>query len=341
MKKIEIKGKIFSQVSFETEDEFEDEVVQNEKSIFGNNGIYVDIKKKIGKKSSVAGIPDGYYLDLKYHEKPTLYIVENELNTHDLYKHIAEQMMRFIILSKADKQTIKDVLIAELSSDKYKDRLQKFFAESKFNNIHYLLEEAVTKNDIRTIIIIDEISEQLISLSKEFAKPIELIEFQTFTDGEHRIHLFDPYDDNVDSEVVLNKGKAQKKAKVNIDYDDLDTIVVPARDEGFKETFIGENSWYAIRISSSMLDRIKYCAAYQVKPISGITYYAKVQKIIPYVDDFGNKTNKYKIIFDGKAIKLENKIAMTKENPNLAPQSCVYTTFEKLIKAKTLEDLFN
>ena len=93
MKKIDIKGKIYSQVAFETEDEFEDEVVQNEQSIFGSHGIYSDIKKKLGKKTSVAGIPDGYYLDLKYHEKPTLYIVENELNTHDLYKHIAEQMM--------------------------------------------------------------------------------------------------------------------------------------------------------------------------------------------------------------------------------------------------------
>ena len=339
MKKIEIKGKIYSQVSFETEDEFEDEVVQNEQSIFGSHGIYIDIKKKLGKKTSVAGIPDGYYLDLKYHEKPTLYIVENELNTHDLYKHIAEQMMRFIILSKADKQTIKDVLVEELSNEKYKDRLKAFFAESKFNNIHYLLEEAVTKNDIRTIIIIDEISEQLIGLSKEFAKPIELIEFQTFTDGENRIHLFDPFDDDVDSEVVIKSGKSAKPAK-EVDYDTLDTIIVPARKDGFEETFIGENCWYAVRISASMQERLSYCAAYQVKPESGINYYAKIKKIEPYIDPMGNKTNKFIIYFDGPAIKLENKIALTKENPNLAPQSCVYTSFEKLIKAKVIEDLF-
>ncbi len=36
--------------------------------------------------------------------------------------------------------------------------------------------------------------------------------------------------------------------------DELDTIVVPAREEGFKETFLGENCWYAIRMSSSMKD---------------------------------------------------------------------------------------
>ena len=104
MKKIAINGKLYSQVSFETEDEFEDEVVANEQSIFGAHGIYVDIKKKLGKKAGVAGIPDGYYLDLKYHERPTLYMVENELNVHDLFKHISDQMMRFIVLTKTDKE---------------------------------------------------------------------------------------------------------------------------------------------------------------------------------------------------------------------------------------------
>lgn len=338
MKKIEIEGKVYSEISFETEDEFESEVVLNEDAIFGKHGIYVDIKKKLGKRNGIAGIPDGYYLDLKYHENPTLYIVENELNSHDLYKHIAEQMMRFIVLSKNEKQQIKDTLISELSNEKYKTKLDNFYKESKYSNIHYLLDEAVIRNDIRTLIIIDEITPQLIGLSKQFKNPIELIEFKTFSNEQKKIHLFDAFDENIDTDIII-KDKSTKTSK-EIDYDTLDTIIVPARKDGFEETFIGENCWYAVRISSSMQDKLKYCAAYQVKPVSGISYYAEIDRIEPYVDDYGNKTNKYIIIFKGSAVKLNNKISLSKDNPQMAPQSCVYTSFEKLVKAKYMEELF-
>jgi len=61
--------------------------------------------------------------------------------------------------------------------------------------------------------------------------------------------------------------------------DELDTIVVPAREEGFNEVFLGENSWYSIRMSSSMIDRVKYIASYQKAPVSAITHYAEVRKL--------------------------------------------------------------
>lgn len=338
MKKISINGKLYSQVSFETEDDFEEEVVANEQSIFGNHGIYIDIKKKLGKKAGYAGIPDGYYLDLKYHEKPTLYMVENELNVHDLFKHISDQMMRFIVLTKTDKEKLKDILLDELSKDKYDTKLKAYYKESNIGNLHHLVDQVISKNDIRVIIIIDEISEELITLSKAFAKPIELIEFQTFTDGKDKIHLFDPFDDEIDA-VMVEPGKPGRKQR-EVDYDTLNTIVVPAREEGFKKCFIGMDCWYSIVIGASMLDRLEYIAAYQTKPISAVTYYAKIKKIEPYVDDYGNKTKKFIVYFDGKAIKLDNPIQLNKDNPNSAPQSCVYTSYDKLMNAKVLDDLF-
>ena len=41
----------------------------------------------------------------------------------------------------------------------------------------------------------------------------------------------------------------------------LDTIVVPAQREGFDRVFIGQNAWWAIRISGGMIPKIKYIAA--------------------------------------------------------------------------------
>jgi hypothetical protein len=37
-------------------------------------------------------------------------------------------------------------------------------------------------------------------------------------------------------------------------------IVVPANEEGFQEVFLGQDCWYEIRISSSMIEKIKYIA---------------------------------------------------------------------------------
>jgi hypothetical protein len=39
---------------------------------------------------------------------------------------------------------------------------------------------------------------------------------------------------------------------------DFDTIVVPAQKDGFQKVFLGQNSWWAIRISGGMIPKIKY-----------------------------------------------------------------------------------
>ena len=75
---------------------------------------------------------------------------------------------------------------------------------------------------------------------------------------------------------------------------------IPAQKEGFDDCFLGKKCWYAIRISSGMLERIKYIAAYQTAPVSAITHYSEVDSIEPYGD-----TGKYKLNFKGdpQAIK--------------------------------------
>ena len=112
------------------------------------------------------------------------------------------------------------------------------------------------------------------------------------------------------------------------------TIVVPAKEDGFERVFLGENSWHSIRISGGMLDKIKYIAAYQSKPISAITHYAEVSSIETIGDE-----GKYKLNFASPAKELSNPISLKNSSPNSAIQSARYTTFEKLMSAKTLDDL--
>lgn len=112
-----------------------------------------------------------------------------------------------------------------------------------------------------------------------------------------------------------------------------DTLVVPAQKDGFEKVFLGENSWYAIRISGGMLDKIKYIAAYETQPISAITHYAAVDRIEPYGED-----GKYKVIFTEKAIPI-GPIPFG-DAPRGSMQGLRYTNLLKLRTAQKITDLW-
>lgn len=113
---------------------------------------------------------------------------------------------------------------------------------------------------------------------------------------------------------------------------DVDTIVVPAQKEGFDRVFLGQNAWWAIRISGGMIPKIKYIAAYQSQPVSAITHVAPVARIEPHGD-----SGKYKLIFSEPA-KPIGPIPFA-DAPSGFMQGPRYTTYERLTKAKKVTDL--
>jgi hypothetical protein len=115
--------------------------------------------------------------------------------------------------------------------------------------------------------------------------------------------------------------------------DEIDTIIVPARRAAFDEIFLGENCWYAIRISGGKLDKIKYIACYQVAPIQAITHYAPVDRIEPHGDE-----GKYKVVFSEPAKPIDPLIPLG-DTSQVAMMGPKYTTFAKLKSAKKLGDL--
>ena len=96
--------------------------------------------------------------------------------------------------------------------------------------------------------------------------------------------------------VVAPMAQVPSNIAESIASDDPDTIIVPAQKDGFDKVFLGENAWYAIRISGGMLPKIKYIAAYQSQPISAITHFAPVARIEPY-----GEAGKYKVLFSEPA----------------------------------------
>ena len=96
-------NKVFKEFKFEKEIDFEKEVVVNSKLFFGSKTIYIDAKKKIEAKSIGKTIPDGFLFDLSDKNNPEFYLVEVELQNHDFYSHIFQQITKFFGFYKNPK----------------------------------------------------------------------------------------------------------------------------------------------------------------------------------------------------------------------------------------------
>lgn len=310
------------------EKDFEQDVVANYRHIFGNNTIYIDIKKKIG--DNIVTIPDGYLLDFTFSNTPRLYIIENELSVHDAYKHIGTQLLKFAVSYKQSRLKIKQYILDYLS----KSPTNMTFIESKasemgYRNIDAMLESMIYRDTVDAIVIIDNSSAELENVLSHLSMKIDIIEFKAYENGAgNRLYKFIPFNNEVKEFVAARSG-----AK-NVSPEDIDTIVVPAQEEGFQSAFIESNAWWQIRISVSMLDKIKYIAAYRTAPVSAITHVAEVDRIERYKD-----TNKY-ILYFKESAKAIPHIELDKDKKGVAPQASRYTSYARLMSATKLSEVF-
>lgn len=319
---------VFNHIIPNNEPNFEQAIVANTSHIFGDGRYYIDCKRRIGKKGEKTNIPDAYLLDLQRNE-PRLFVVENELARHDLFKHIGVQLLEFSHSYGQAGRQVKAILYEEISKlSDIKEACEKYAKEKGYRNLDNLIDYLVFETPFQAIVIIDEETDELHSVVKQFSFPVEVIEFVMLEDGKgHKAFAFNPFLQDVSKTIT------QLGAEI-ADIGELDTIVVPAREEGFKETFIGENRWYAIRIHGSMIPQIKHVAAYRVAPISAITHVAPVNKIVPWKD-----TGKYCLEFAEPAHEITH-IKLDPSGKGIAPQAPRYTTMEKFKQAKVLSQVF-
>lgn len=322
---------------FEYEKDLESAIQEITVLLFGSSRIYLEVKKKIGKKGKTQNIPDAYLIDLSSKKTPTLYVVENELAKHDPLKHIAVQILQFSLSFESSPQKVKGIIKGVLvANDPALQQCQTYAEENGFENVDYLLERMIYREDaFNAMVIIDEVPDELETvLVSRFKFPVEVLSLQRFiNDSGDRIYQFEPFLAEITESAVTGKTR-EKGTSITIDPSDIDTIVIPAREDGFQEVFLGENCWYAIRIHSSMIPRIKYIAAYQVAPVSAITHIAKVHKIEQWKD-----TNKYVLYFE-EAAKPIGPINLIPKGRVKAPQGPRYTSMSRLDDAKTLDDSF-
>jgi hypothetical protein len=326
-------GKLYRPVSYEKEADFERAVVALADSIFGPGTIYVDVKKRVAGKGIVS-IPDGYVIDMTKPDEPKLFVVENEIASHDPFRHIGIQMLKFVTSFEDAKPDVRNFLMEEITKNPgMVEKLENGCSESSKRNIDNYLDSAVYSS-FHGLVIIDEARAELHHVLEKINANISVLELRTFSaeDGStlHQFDtLYDEFEDQLPEKDARPQTADERKAR-RLRRAKADTIIVPAREEGFRKAFLGENQWYAIRIGAAMKDRIKYIAGYQIRPISAVTHIADVKEIRPYQD-----TGKYVVIFAGPAQEITQ---IPLGDPNRSPQGPVYAVRDELLRAKTLEE---
>ncbi len=330
-------GVLYRPFRFASERQFETKVVELADRIFGPSSIYVDVKRRI-RGGDIVSIPDGYVIDMAQLSLPRLFVVENEIATHDAFKHVGIQMMKFVVGFQDAQLAIRQFLMTEIAARAdHLARLEEGSRNSGSRNIDAYLDRAVF-SDFRGVVIVDEVSPELTKVLQTINANISVIELKTYAaEGGDFIHEFDTIYDEDEDELRVKEDSASPTFRAESRKDKLarraasDTVIVPARKSGFDRVFLGQNQWYAIRIGAAMKDRLKYIAAYQVAPVSAVTHIAEIEEIRPY-----QNTGKYLVKFRGPAKPIgpigPGKLEYTFQGPT-------YVQREKLLKAKTLEDV--
>ena len=259
MSNIKINGKIYELSDYENEKEIEAALNNLSEDIFGKGRIFINVKKLIGKENK--GIPDGYLLDLSL-KKPELYFVEVELKEHHLIKHIAVQILNFKLAFDEDKERIKKILLQQIEKDqKMKEKCSNYASNNGYQNLHNLIDKAVIESEFQAIIVIDESDPSVEkNLLNNFKFPTFILNLKKFESlDQNKIYQYDLFDEDQGTDVQTKDGEEIEA----IDKSKFDTIIVPARKEGFERVFIGENRWWEIKFSKKIQPQIKYIAAYQ------------------------------------------------------------------------------
>ncbi|MEY8352827.1 hypothetical protein AALB39_05635 [Lachnospiraceae bacterium 54-53] len=128
----------------------------------------------------------------------------------------------------------------------------------------------------------------------------------------------------------------------DLDIDDAslfpyDTLILPAHQEGFIETFLGDNKWFPIRANDYKIRKMKYIAIYVGAPVSAITHYGKLKEDGILFDE---DTERYTVLLDGPAKQLPHAIPLGNINA-AATRYPRYVKLSTLLSADTYEDLSN
>ncbi len=325
MARLILKNKEYTLFDFDNENELEKAVLENQQALFGKDSVYIDIKKLIGKNRH-RGIPDAFLIDFYDSQKPQLYIVENELSSHSVYSHITEQIARFSTSAITSNVQIREILISAINKDKSLLKIfEKYLSNISFKTVTELM-LYLTEHQIKIVVVINEITSDLNDAFKIFHSPPDVVLLQRYKSGQEVLYYYEPMREEIE-DIEQQKKRIGKAVE-------FDTVVCAAFEEGFKHAYIKNNAWWSIRLSQQAREKLKYLAIYEKLPVAHISHYAEIDHIEPYKD-----SGKYILYLKNK--KTIKPIKLGKGKKGEAPQAPRYTTLDKLLKSKSVYQLWS
>jgi len=198
-------------------------------------------------------------------------------------------------------------------------------AQTVFENITDLMIFLTEENDIKIVVVINEITSDLNLAFKIFRNIPDIVLLQRYSCGDSISYYFEPMREEIE-DLELKKVKTGKTA-------DFDMVVCAAFEDGFKSAYLEKDAWWEIRLSQEAREKLRYLAIYEKSPIAHISHYAEIDRIEPYKD-----SGKYILYLKNKKrikpIKLSGK-------KGEAPQAPRYTTLKRFLSAKTVGELWN
>ena len=182
---------IFTEKTFDKENELEKLAEKIKNSLFGKDIIYSGTKKLEHTHAGRGTIPDGYVIILNGKNNSNLWFVEYELSTHDIDRHILPQMFRFkdVFEKENTRRNIEDEFYQIIRQDsQISNKIKSMIGDDEILNF---LRTLIDK-EIRIKIVIDKITDKLIEGIKHAPfLEIQIIELRKFEnkDGKQIISL--------------------------------------------------------------------------------------------------------------------------------------------------------
>jgi len=208
-------GKKYMEEKFKLEDDFEKEIIDSYKQIFGNDSIYIDAKKKIGTDALGETIPDGFLFNMVDPDNRDFYLVEFELEKHDFFKHIFPQVTKFFAFFKNSKKqkALVEKLFAAINTDaSLKSQFKKYLGEKE---IYKFLNDIIDSSQ-NILLVIDgdkpELPEITDTYSDTWGKMVKILVARKYVCAKDYVLTVHPEFENIEFSYEETPAEAEKKS---------------------------------------------------------------------------------------------------------------------------------
>lgn len=206
-------NKRFTEKEFSKEKELEDLMFQNSKSLFGQNSIIIEAKKKIENKTLGGTIPDAFLFDLNDPENPEFYLVEVELASHSFYNHIFPQITKFFAFYKnpVSQSELIEKLYSLVNAD---PGLKKQFKDLIGNKEIFKFIKDTLENSQNILLVLDnekpELPEIINTYTDTWGKIVKLTLLKEYCNNGESIISLTPEFANLTTVELVSGGKEEE-----------------------------------------------------------------------------------------------------------------------------------